>query len=231
MREVVFDTETTGLSSADDRVVEIGCVELIDHIPTGKTFHVYINPQRDMPKAAENIHGLSSEFLKNKPTFRRIVKRFLAFIGDSTLVAHNADFDVRMINAELARLDLPPLSNEIVDTLPLARTVKPGGKHNLDALCRHFKIDNSKREKHGALLDTELLAEVYLELRGGRQSGFDLAVVEEVEAYKPPDYSHRKPPPPRITQVEIEAHAAFIRTLKSPVWDDHTRQDQDSEAA
>jgi DNA polymerase III subunit epsilon len=232
MREVVFDSETTGLSSVEDRVVEIGCVELIDHIPTGRTFHVHINPQRDMPKEAERIHGLSAEFLKRKPTFRRIVRRFLDFIGDDPLVAHNADFDVRMINAELARLELPPLANEIIDTLPLARTVKPGGKHNLDALCRHFKIDNSKRDIHGALVDSELLAAVYLELRGGRQSGLDLSIVEKVEECIAPDYSRRTPPPPRITQAERDAHAAFVSSLgPNAVWADTVTEETLSEKA
>lgn len=220
LREVVWDVETTGLSFSEDRVVEIGAVELIDLVPTGKTFHAYINPQMRMPMEAQKIHGLTTEFLKTKPTFTRVVHRFLRFIGDAPLVAHNADFDMGMLNAELRRLDMPPLDNPVVNTLKLAREVKKGGLHNLDALCRHFGIDNSKRDKHGALLDSEILAKVYMELRGGRQFGMEL-VTEKVS--RPIEFEtaaqRPRPLPSRLTEDAIKAHQAFVETLgNTSLW-------------
>lgn len=170
MREVIFDTETTGLSpSAGHRLVEIGCVELLNLVPTGQTFHRYVNPQRDMPDEAFRVHGLSEVFLKDYPPFQEIAKDFLAFIGNSALVAHNASFDLKFLNAELQQAQLPPLSNPVVDTLRLSKKKFPGFGASLDALCRRFSIDTTKRDKHGALLDSHLLAAVYLELKGGKQ--------------------------------------------------------------
>ncbi|MBT3931852.1 MAG: DNA polymerase III subunit epsilon, partial [Rhodospirillaceae bacterium] len=177
MREIILDTETTGLDPASgDRIVEIGCVVAQHHIPTGETYHVYVNPERDMPIEAFNVHGLSEEFLSDKPVFAEVVAAFLEFIGDSQLVIHNASFDMKFLNAELKRLGFPVLPMErSTDTVALARRTFPGAQASLDALCRRFEIDLSRREKHGALLDAELLAEVYLQLRGGRQPDLALA--------------------------------------------------------
>jgi DNA polymerase-3 subunit epsilon len=173
MREIVFDTETTGLDPASgDRVVEIGCLELVNRLPSGETFHVYINPERDMPKEAEAVHGLSAAFLKDKPVFAEVAEAFLTFVGDAPLIAHNASFDMKFINAELrlcGRADLA--AHKVIDTLALARQKFPGAPASLDALCRRFGVDNSNRDLHGALIDSELLAGVYLELSGGRQPG------------------------------------------------------------
>ena len=226
MREIIFDTETTGLDPATgDRVVEIGCVECINHVPTGETFHVYINPERDMPEAAFKVHGLSTDFLKTKPVFAAIAADFVAFIGDAKLVAHNAFFDLGFINAELKRLGYDQIdSSRIVDTLALARKKNPFGPNSLDALCARFGIDNSRRTKHGALLDAEILAEVYLEMMGGRQTGFDLAAeqvrvssgttIEVVQARARP-----VPLPSRLTADELAAHNAFIATLgDDAIW-------------
>lgn len=180
MREIVLDTETTGLDPATgDRIVEIGAVELLNGVPTGANYHVYINPERDMPEGAFRVHGLSTEFLKEHPVFRSIASEFSAFIGDDRLVIHNAEFDVKFINAEFARLDLAPLAvDRILDTLALARRKHPNSGNSLDALCARYGIDASRRKKHGALLDAELLAEVYVELSGGRQTTFTLQSVE-----------------------------------------------------
>lgn len=225
LREIILDTETTGLDPATgDRIVEIGALELINHLPTGQTFHVYINPERDMPKEAEAVHGLSSAFLRDKPVFADIAGEFLAFIGDATLVIHNASFDVAFLNAELGFLRLPPLLPErIVDTLHMARQKHPGAANSLDALCRRYGIDNSRRTKHGALLDSELLAEVYLELIGGRQT----ALVLEASRVKrtttvvaaPIDLQRPSPLPPRLTDAERQAHAAFVAGLgENALW-------------
>lgn len=178
LREIVFDTETTGVEpNKGDRVVEIGCVEILDHLPTGKTFHCYINPERDMHAEAFAVHGLSAAFLSDKALFAHIADDFLTFIGDAPLVAHNAKFDVNFINAEFARIGIPALDpSRIVDTLVIARRKHPGANNSLDGLCSRYGVDNGKRTKHGALLDAEILAEVYLELRGGRQTGLDLSV-------------------------------------------------------
>ena len=171
-REIVLDTETTGLSPRDGhRIVEIGAVEIINQLPTGKFFHAYLNPERDMPKEAEAVHGLSAEFLKGKPKFAAIAKEFLAFVADSVLVIHNASFDMGFINAELAQVKLPAIEyGQVIDTLAIAKQKFPMASNSLDALCKRFGIDLSKRTKHGALLDSELLAEVYLELTGGKAS-------------------------------------------------------------
>jgi len=225
LREIVLDTETTGLDPRDGhRVVEIGCVELLNHLPTGETFHVYLNPERDMPDEAFQIHGLSAEFLSDKPTFADIAQDFTDFIRDTVLVIHNASFDARFLNAELARVDQPAIAEEqLLDTLAIARARHPTGPVSLDALCRRYGIDNSGREKHGALLDSELLAEVYLELIGGRQpdlvlvssqTGGDGAQVRDAKV--PPRPS---PLPARLSDDERAAHAAFIETLgPDAVW-------------
>jgi len=221
MREIVLDTETTGLDPAGGhRIVEIGCLELDNYIPTGQTFHVYINPQRDMPVEAFNVHGLSDDFLAGQPLFSQVVEDFLEFIGESDLVIHNAAFDMKFLNAELARLTLDPLPmSRAIDTLAMARSKFPGAQASLDALCKRFGIDNSARDKHGALLDSELLAEVYLELRGGRQAGFSLAVDRQTVAADAP--AHRNTRAPRAhapTAAELAAHAAFIAALENPIW-------------
>ncbi|WP_246688049.1 DNA polymerase III subunit epsilon [Methylobacterium sp. WL120] len=193
--------------------MEVGAVELIDFIPTGRTFHAYINPQRDVPDVVVKIHGLTYDFLKKHPTIKRVMPKFLEFVGDAPMVAHNAPFDVKMMNAELKRLEMPVLSNEMIDTLPMSKRAKPGGQHNLDAMCRHFNIDNSKREKHGALLDSEILAEVYLHLNGGRQFGIDLAAkVDEVIEVSSGQYQGRRFIS-RASPDETAAHTAFITDL------------------
>ena len=225
MREIAMDTETTGIDPADGhRIIEIGAIELVNLLPTGRVYHQYINPERPMPKEAENIHGLSGDFLRDKPVFARIAPAFLEFIGDAQLVIHNAAFDMRMLNAEFGRLDLPTLPmSRAVDTLQIARKRFPGAQASLDALCRRFGVDNSGREKHGALLDTELLAEVYLELMGGRQRGLvlDAAASPQAASGNPAAQGgagYRAPPrpdplPPRITEAEQAAHDAFITEL------------------
>ncbi len=224
-REVVLDTETTGLNSmGGDRVVEIGCVELINHIPTGRHFHAYINPQRDMPEDAFRVHGLSDEMLRDKPVFAGIAVAFAAFVEDATLIIHNAPFDLGFLNAELERVNRPLLGNEVIDTVVLARNVHPGARVSLDSLCKHYGIDNSRRALHGALLDSEILAEVYLELIGGRQVA--LALTAEIRATpfeSTPILVRALPRPvplsPRLTEKELLAHAALIKTLGGdPLW-------------
>lgn len=223
MREIVLDTETTGLDPATgDRIVEIACVEIMNTVPTGAHFHVYINPQRDMPEEAFRVHGLSAEFLSDKPLFDEIVGEFLTFIGEAPLVIHNAEFDMRFINAELQRSGRPILSmDRVIDTLALARRKHPGSPNSLDALCSRYRIDNSRRTKHGALLDSELLAEVYVELVGGRQSALVLAseikVVEETRVIS----VEPRPEPiaPLIDVSEENAHRAFIGKMgEKAVW-------------
>ena len=227
MREIIFDTETTGLDPINgDRIVEIGCVECINHVPTGETFHVYINPERDMPEAAFKVHGLSTEFLRSKPVFAAIAEEFVTFIGDAKLVAHNASFDLGFINAELNRLGYDAIDkSRIIDTLALARKKNPFGPNSLDALCARYGIDNSRRTKHGALLDAEILAEVYLEMMGGRQTGLDLAAdlhVSKVDIEVQSAVVIRarpQPLPSRLTEDERKAHAAFIAGLgDQAVW-------------
>lgn len=223
MREISLDTETTGLSPEEGhRIVEIGCVELFNHVPTGRTFHRYINPERDMPEEAFAVHGLANEFLADKPLFAEIAGEFLDFIGDSRLVIHNAEFDMRFINAEFKRLGLPMLPKaRSFDTVALSRRRFPGAQASLDALCRRYGIDNSNRILHGALLDAELLSEVYLELMGGRQPGLTLggAIYEETEvtvvAVSRP---RREPRPHAPTADELKAHEAFLARLKNPLW-------------
>lgn len=225
MREIALDTETTGLNpKTGDRIVEIGAVEMFNHIPTGQVFHVYINPERDMPAEAFAVHGLSDEFLADKPVFSAVAEDFLAFVADARLVIHNATFDMGFINAELTLLGRPPIPMDgVVDTLAMARRRHPGSPASLDYLCSRFGIDNSKRVKHGALLDAELLAEVYLELIGGRQA--NLVLVDDKTPARAGGISRRsieprrKPLPPRLNASEIAAHLDFIKTLgKEPVW-------------
>ena len=232
MREIVFDTETTGLDPiTGDRLVEIGCIELVNRFPTGQTFHCYFNPERDMPVTAFNIHGLSIEFLKDKPLFVHKVEELVEFLGDAPLVAHNAMFDLSFLNAELERAKRPAVSRErLVDTLMLARRKHPGGSNRLDDLCLRYRIDNSKRVKHGALLDAELLAEVYIELIGARQANLGLSAAElagEARVAAIAIRARPQPLPPRLTADERDAHQAFIATLgEAAIW----RQYQPAEA-
>ena len=224
MREVVLDTETTGLSPKDgDRLVEIAGITLNNYLPTGEIFHEYFNPQTPMPKAAEQIHGLTDEFLSSKPLFSSLAKDFLNFIGEDPLVIHNASFDLGFINAELVGLGMNPLpQNRAIDTLDLARKTFPGSPASLNALCRRFEIDNSARTFHGALLDAELLAEVYLELIGGRQP--DLVHETKRKEQKKEDPFQNKqleihtPRPHRATEQELAAHEEFLKLLKNPIW-------------
>lgn len=223
MREIVWDTETTGLDPNTDRICEIGAVELVNHLPTGKVFHKYINPGQPMPEGAVRIHGLTDAFLADKPCFADVIEAFLIFIGEGRLIAHNARFDMAMLNAELRRLGRPALENaRSVDTRELAARRFPGAQASLDALCRRFGIDLSAREKHGALLDSELLAEVYLELMGGRQHG--LAFEVATDAIERSSTAWRgtprpRPLPARLTPPEVEAHATFLSELGTePIW-------------
>jgi DNA polymerase-3 subunit epsilon len=225
VREIILDTETTGLDPATgDRIVEIGAVELVNHLPTGRTFHVYINPERDMPKEAEAVHGLSSAFLRDKPVFSAIAQDFLEFIDEGVLIIHNASFDMAFINAELGFLRMASIPRErVVDTLHIARQKHPGAANSLDALCRRYGIDNSRRTKHGALLDSELLAEVYLELIGGRQTALVLeaSVSKRTAAVVAAQLAHQRPAPlpPRLTEDERAAHAAFVAGLgEQALW-------------
>lgn len=226
MREIVLDTETTGFEPNDgDRIVEIGAVELFNHVPTGQTYHQYINPQRSMPQGAFEVHGLGDEFLADKPLFAEIVDAFLDFVGDAKLVIHNAAFDMKFLNAELGWVKKPLLPNDqALDTLAIARKRFPGSPASLDALCRRFGVDNSKREKHGALLDSEILAEVYLELIGGRQPDFGLASgaggagAQGAEAEWRP-MPRPQPLPSRLSEKEKAAHAAFVESLgENALW-------------
>ncbi len=218
MREIVLDTETTGLSpDAGDRIVEIGCVEMLNHVPTGQTYQVYLNPDRTMSAGAEAVHGLSDEFLTDKPRFAEIADEFLAFLGEAPLVIHNAPFDMGFLNAELKRAGYEPLaSDRAIDTLPIAREKFFGAPASLDALCRRFEIDLSDRVLHGALKDCELLAEVYLQLIGGRQPGFDLT--EASQAVVATTQIARTPRVVEPTADELTAHAAFLDRLNDPIW-------------
>lgn len=228
MREIVLDTETTGFEPSEGhRIVEIGAVELFNHLPTGKTYHQYINPERLMPKEAFEVHGLGDDFLRDKPVFKAIGRAFLDFIGDSKLIIHNAAFDVKFLNHELKQIGLPVIEwSRAVDTLTIARQKFPGSPASLDALCRRFGVDNSSREKHGALLDSEILAEVYLELIGGRQPDFGLATAAPKPtasaALQDSNWRPRprpEPLPPRLTEAEAEAHTAFIAKLgEASIW-------------
>jgi DNA polymerase-3 subunit epsilon len=218
MREIVLDTETTGLDPASgDRVVEIGCVELVNHIPSGRVWHSYINPERDMPQAAYDVHGLSEAFLSDKPVFSQIASDFLVFIEEAPLIIHNAAFDCGFLNAELGMLEHPPLTPErIVDTLALARRKHPGTSNSLDALCKRYQIDASSRTTHGALIDAELLAKVYIELIGGQQARLDLLARRlsgRSQAGGAASMKRPEPLPPRLNAEETRAHAAFVETL------------------
>lgn len=227
MREIVLDTETTGLDPLrGDRLVEVGCVEIFNRMPTGQTFHRYFNPERSMPAEAFAVHGLSSEFLAGKPLFAEEVEDFLAFIGDAPLVIHNATFDIGFINMELDRIKLPAIPRErLVDTLLLARRKHPGVSNRLDDLCSRYSIDNSRRTKHGALLDAELLAEVYIDLIGARQSQLVLASesrdIRTAAAGEMPRRQREVPLAPRITEADHAAHRDFVMTLgDKPIWND-----------
>jgi DNA polymerase-3 subunit epsilon len=226
MREIVFDTETTGLDPYQgDRLVEIGCVELINGFPTGNSFHYYLNPERDVPEGAFKVHGLSAEFLKDKPVFADVCEEFLEFVGDAPLVAHNAMFDLGFINSELERCKKMLLQRErLVDTLMLARRRYPAGPNSLDHLCARYSIDTSRRTKHGALLDAELLAEVYVELTGKRQARLGL-LDANVAVSQPMVITVRvRPTPlaPRVTDAEREAHRAFVATLgDKAMWNEY----------
>ncbi|QUJ76175.1 DNA polymerase III subunit epsilon [Sulfitobacter albidus] len=219
MREIVLDTETTGFDpNTGDRIVEIGAVELMGHVPTGRTFHEYINPEREMPQEAFEVHGLGDEFLRDKPKFAAVGRSFLDFIGDAKLVIHNAAFDIKFLNAELKWMGLRQIPwEQAIDTLAIARKKFPGSPSSLDALCRRFGIDNSSRTLHGALLDSEILAEVYLELIGGKQPDFGLShQPTQKPGEAPADWTARPRPtplPPRITPQEKAAHAEFVSKL------------------
>lgn len=224
MREIVLDTETTGFDpETGDRIVEIGCVEIVNLTSTGNHYHQYINPERPMPEEARAVHGLGDEFLADKPVFSEIADAFLEFIAGSRLVIHNASFDMKFLNAELKKLGLPALKNEVTDTLAIARKRFPGAPGSLDALCRRFEIDNSNRTLHGALLDSELLAEVYLELSGGRQPGLTLVGTgsgraetgsAELMTAGPARPARSFPASPE----EEAAHAEFLSRIKNPIW-------------
>ncbi|NNJ67518.1 MAG: DNA polymerase III subunit epsilon [Boseongicola sp.] len=226
MREIVLDTETTGFDpQSGDRIVEIGAVELVRHMPTGNTYHQYINPERSMPDDAFQVHGLGDDFLRDKPVFKLIAQDFLDFIGDAKLVIHNAAFDIKFLNAELGWLGLPAIPwDQAIDTLAIARKKFPGSPASLDALCRRYGIDNTARTLHGALLDSEILAEVYLEMIGGRQPDFGLSTSEaqadQAVTVKSERVGQRPNPlPSRLTDEEKAAHAAMIDGMgESAVW-------------
>jgi DNA polymerase-3 subunit epsilon len=229
MREIIFDTETTGFDPASgDRLVEIGCIELVNRVPTGNTFHAYYNPQRSMPSAAEAVHGLSDVFLSDKPLFQHGVDELVAFLGDSPLVAHNARFDFGFLNHELRFCGRIEISmDRMIDTVAIARSLHPGAKHSLDALCTRYGIDRSHRVKHGALLDAELLAHLYIEMTGGRQIGLGLAAstasttasaAAAPAASRGTDRPFREPRPHMASAAELARHAEFVAGLNQPLW-------------
>lgn len=227
MREIVFDTETTGLDpQSGDRLVEIGCIEMVNRVPTGAVFHAYFNPDRSMPAEAEAVHGLSSAFLADKPRFAELAEELLAFLGDAPLVAHNAGFDFGFLNAELAMCRLPAVDRaRMVDTVAIARRKHPGAKLSLDALCSRYGIDRSHRVRHGALLDAELLAQLYVELMGGRQIGLELAAEVEVTTVTvttavrvEAPRIHRPARPHTASAEELARHAAFVEGIKGAIW-------------
>ncbi|QJQ31870.1 DNA polymerase III subunit epsilon [Sphingomonas lacunae] len=232
MREIVFDTETTGLNAGGgDRLVEIGCVELVNRVETGRVFHAYFNPERPMPPEAQAVHGLSDAFLADKPLFADVVDELLEFLGtDAKLVAHNAMFDFGFVDAELVRLKRLPLDRtRMIDTVAMARRMHPGAKHSLDALCTRYGIDRSHRVKHGALLDAELLAQLYVEMTGGRQIGLELGAQSATPDSSPmaavgramaDRKSFRPPRPHAATNEELARHGAFIASIKGALWDD-----------
>ena len=227
MREIIFDTETTGLSPAGgDRMVEIGCIEMVGRVETGRHYHCYFNPDRPMPSEAEAVHGLSDMFLSDKPRFADKVEELLEFIGDAPLVAHNAGFDFGFLNHELERCGRPAVCmTRMVDTLMLARSRHPGAKHSLDALCTRFGVDRSQRIKHGALLDAQLLAQVYIELTGGRQIGLGLvaeapaSVSQALASSRPAPNIVREPRPHSASAEEVARHRAFMAKIVNPLWD------------
>jgi len=228
MREIILDTETTGLDPATgDRLVEIACVEVLNYIPTGDYYHTYLDPERDVPEGAFRVHGLSTDFLKGKPLFRNVVPDFLAFIGDSPLVIHNAEFDMKFLNAELKRAGLSLLpADRAFDTLALARRKHPGAANSLDALCARYKIDNSRRTKHGALMDSEILAEVYAELMGGRQATLVLASEAAIRQQTQISAPRMRPAPlpTLLSQDEAQAHGRFMGDLgEKAVWRDYIK--------
>jgi DNA polymerase-3 subunit epsilon len=228
MREIILDTETTGLDPATgDRLVEIACVEVLNYIPTGDFYHTYVDPERDVPEGAFNVHGLSSEFLKGKPLFRDVAADFLAFIGDSRLVIHNAEFDMKFLNAEFKRAGLPLLpADRAFDTLTYARRKHPGASNSLDALCARYKIDNSRRTKHGALMDSEILAEVYAELMGGRQATLVLASEAAIRQKAEIAVRRERPAPlaSLLDEEEAQAHGRFLVGLgEKAVWRDYLK--------
>ena len=231
MREIVFDTETTGLDpKTGDRMVEIGCIEMINRVATGESFHAYFNPQRDMPAGAEAVHGLSSAFLADKPLFADVAADLLEFLQDSPLVAHNAGFDFGFLNAELQIASMEAVcTSRMVDTVAIARKKHPGAKLSLDALCTRYGVDRSHRVKHGALLDAELLAQVYVELTGGRQIGLELAAETALQSDKRLDGSketilsrpageRRAPRPHSASEEELARHKAFLESIEEPLW-------------
>jgi len=226
MREIVFDTETTGFEPGEGhRIVEIGLVELIDHFPTGNSKQFYLNPERDVPIESQRIHGLSAEFLSDKPIFAHVAEEFLEFVGDATLVIHNASFDMKFINAELTRVGKMPLSMaRTVDTIEIAKRKIPGARYSLDELCKRFSIDLTARSKHGALLDAELTAQVYLELVGGRQRGLSFAAIETVSTTRDEEIrrARQRPVPlaPLLTAEEAARHTAFVASElgDKPIW-------------
>lgn len=232
MREIVFDTETTGLDpKTGDRMVEIGCVEMVGRVPTGESYHAYYNPERDMPQAAEAVHGLSISFLESKPKFSETVDELMEFLGDAPLVAHNAGFDFGFLNAELERIGREKVSmDRMIDTVAIARKKHPGAKLSLDALCSRYGVDRSHRVKHGALLDAELLAQVYIELTGGRQIGLELAAElasgtpevsspsSDVLVSRKEDRPFREPRPHTPSPDELAQHREFLSGIKDPIW-------------
>ena len=226
MREIILDTETTGLDpKRGDRLIEIGCIEIFNRIPTGAEYHCFINPEREVPVEAQNVHGLSTDFLKNKPLFAKVAKTFLDFIGDDTLVIHNAQFDIGFLNFELERVGLKPIAmDRVVDTLAIARRKHPAGPNNLDALCKRYGIDTSKRTKHGALVDSLLLAEVYIELLGERQAALGLQGRGDVakgatRAGSAKSRQREQALAPRVSAQEIAAHRAYIEKLGAKaIW-------------
>jgi len=225
MREIVLDTETTGLDArSGDRIIEIACVELLNHLPTGRAWQSYVNPEREVSVAAVDVHGITDSFLKDKPVFAEIVSDFMEFIADSPLVIHNAEFDIGFINVELERLGFAKLpAARAIDTVQIARRKFPGAPASLDALCKRFEIDNSERTKHGALLDAELLADVYLELIGGRQAGLELAGtgaggLSAMPGAPSREATGRPPRPHAPSDAERKAHEALLERLNDPVW-------------
>jgi DNA polymerase-3 subunit epsilon len=218
-REIILDTETTGLDPAKERIIEIACVELINRLPSGRTMRWYVNPEQPVQEAAFQIHGLSDAFLADKPKFAAVADEFMGFLGDAKLVIHNAEFDLGFVNAELGRIERAPLDRaRAIDTLAMARRMFPGERVSLDALCQRFAIDNSHRTVHGALLDAELLADVYLELTGGRQATMALSATRARASGATVAKTIRPPRPHAPSEAELAAHAEFLKSLKDPIW-------------